>query len=107
MFKIRVIIKATVLSLLHYNPIYLFATAIGTEIFFLYFQWKLLKLRHPRLWLASNILVMVALTGMVEFSSALITVYLASILTIVAIILECIIVKRDYFENKSIGDGRV
>lgn len=94
MFKIRVLIKATVISVLHYNAIYLFALAIGAEIFFMYFQWKLLNYKHPRLWLASNILVLLGLTSMVQFSSALITIYIASLVTIIALILEFILVKR-------------
>ena len=65
MFKIRVMVKAIIISILHYNAIYLFAMAIGTEIFFMYFQWKFMDYKHPRLWLAANILVLLGLTAMV------------------------------------------
>ena len=65
MFKIRVMVKAIIISILHYNAIYLFAMAIGTEIFFIYFQWKFMDYKHPRLWLAANILVLLGLTVMV------------------------------------------
>jgi hypothetical protein len=34
-YKIRVLFKALVLSLLHYNPLYLCSIVAGTEIFFL------------------------------------------------------------------------
>ena len=34
-YKIRVLVKALILSVLHYNPLYLFSLVLGTEVFFM------------------------------------------------------------------------
>lgn len=41
LFKIRVIVKATLLSVLHYNPLYLLALVLGTEAFFIFLKIRL------------------------------------------------------------------
>lgn len=41
LFKVRVLMKAGILSILHYGPLYLCSVVIASEIFFLFLQWKI------------------------------------------------------------------
>lgn len=55
-FKLRILVKSILLSVLHYNALYLFPLVIGFEAFFIYLKLTITKCIHPKLWLISNIL---------------------------------------------------
>jgi hypothetical protein len=61
LFKIRTIVKSVLLSILHYNAIYLFPLVIVCELAYMVIKMKLFKVNTPKLWLVSNILPNLAL----------------------------------------------
>jgi hypothetical protein len=88
LFKLRVLVKVTLLSLLHLSPLYLFSAVLAFEIFFLYLQSRLTPRLHPNIWLTANILPNLALLTLVCFSQSLLSLYLASGLAAAALVCD-------------------
>ena len=84
-FKFRIMAKTVILSLLHYNPLYLCSILAGVEALFLILQYKTAKMSRPKLWLTANILVDLALLLLILLSHSLIVIYVASLLIAVAL----------------------
>ena len=59
------------------------------------------------MWLTANILVDLALTVLVELSSSLLSIYVACALIIAALMIEVIIMKREYYEGREVGDMKI
>ena len=60
-FKIRVIVKSVLLSIMHYNAIYLFPLVMVCEVGFMVIKVKLFRLNEPKLWVVANIMPNLAL----------------------------------------------
>lgn len=43
LFRLRVIVKASLLCVMHFNPLYLFAMVLGAETFFIFLEYKLVS----------------------------------------------------------------
>lgn len=99
-FKVRLMIKVLLLSILHYSALYLCAVVMAAEVFFLLLEWKLVERRFPKLWLAANILPNGALLLLIEFSHSLISIYSASAMLVVAMVVEFVIAYKEYYLNK-------
>lgn len=96
MFKLRIIVKSLILSVLHYNALYLFSLVLGFEAFFILFKMRLSKLKFPKLWLVSNILINLSLLLLVELSHSLASIYVSTLLATVSLLLELIILVKEY-----------
>jgi hypothetical protein len=86
MFKLRVLVKVAVLSVLHFSPLYLFSIVLAFEAFFLFLQYRLIHRLHPNVWLTANILPNLALLVLIYFSQSLFSIYLASGLAIMVLL---------------------
>lgn len=51
---------------------------------------------HPRLWLAAHIMLDTALAILVYFSRSLAALYLASLLVVIALLLDLLVARREY-----------
>ena len=56
LFKMRIIAKGILLSMMHYNPLYLFSIVLAVETFFIFLQTRLSPPSFLKLWVSSNIL---------------------------------------------------
>ena len=103
MFKLRVIVKAGIISILHFNAYNLFALVIGAEIFFIYLEMKVYERVEWKLWMIENILIDVALASLVYLPFSLLALFLASGLVIAVLVLEFVIMWRD-MKSGRVGD---
>lgn len=107
MYKIRILAKTVLLSLLHYNPLYLCSLVLCTEIFFICLQLSTAKLSHPKLWVLSNIILDLALGMLIMLSYSLLSVYVASGLVVVALALEGAVLLREFRHNKVVNELKI
>ncbi len=91
--KLRVLVKATFLSLLYISPIYLLPIAFGVELVFIIFEYNIKKATklHPHVWLINQLIVNIAFVILVLFSESLISIYASFILVVLAVIIDLII----------------
>jgi len=93
LFKIRIISKLTVLSLLYLSPIYLLPVFVGIEGLFIFLEYQInftTKFR-PKLWLISQILVNCALVLMLLFPTFFFSMFFATSLIVAALIVDFLI----------------
>jgi hypothetical protein len=102
-FKIRVLTKALLLSVIHINALHLFTLVLCFECFFLMLQLKLSQKSHPKLWLFSNIASNISLMMLVYFSRSLLSIFLSIVLIVGAILVEIVIMMKGYKLSKTIN----
>lgn len=68
--KIRILVKATFLSLIYISPIYLLPLAMGIEAAFIFFEFQIKKAikLHPHIWAFNQIIVNLSFVFLVFFS---------------------------------------
>jgi hypothetical protein len=89
-WKIRILLKTTILSLSHYSPIYLLSAAVVTDLLLAAVEYRIAiypKL-HSKLWVFANVMVNVALLLLLLLSFAFLVVIIVSVCVAVIIIAE-------------------
>jgi hypothetical protein len=98
-WKIRVLLKATLLSLSHLNPIYLLSSAVIVDFILIAVEYKLTNYpkEHPKCWIYANAMSNIALTLLVFEPIIILSLVFVSVCIISIIVAETIM---HYFEAK-------
>lgn len=101
-FKIRVMIKATLLSLSHFSPIYLLSSAVLIDIILLIIEFKISEYskRYCKFWLFAHISCNLALILLVFLPIIELTMIMVSCMLFLAIVSEAIIHYKETNEKK-------
>lgn len=88
--KIRIFIKATLLSLANISPIYIFFSSILADLILIIIEHNFIKNNrlHPRLWILKNILCNLALAVLSIWTTALASLVITSAIVTVAICID-------------------
>jgi hypothetical protein len=98
-WKIRVLLKATLLSLSHLNPIYLLSSTVIVDLILLVIEYRLTNYPkvHPKCWIYANVMSNIALILLVFDPIIILSLVFVSLCIISIIIAETIM---HYFEAK-------
>ena len=95
-WRIRVFMKATLLSLAHFSPIYLVSTAVLVDLILVAIEYKICiyPKRFARWWIFSNITVNLALLILLYLPSVQISLFTISLFLLLAIIAEAVMHRK-------------
>lgn len=87
-YKLRILIKATMLSLMHFSPVYVAASTLVVDTLFVFAEFCLLKdmKPYPKLWVINNFLPNIALTILIYVPFAAIGMIVSGFLVFVALV---------------------
>jgi hypothetical protein len=99
-WKIRVLLKATLLSLSHFSPICLIAAAVAVDIGLIILEYHLTQYpkQYPRLWIFANVMANFSLALLIFLPIIVLTFVLVSVIVVCVMIAEGII---HYLELRS------
>jgi hypothetical protein len=99
-WKIRVVMKATLLSLSHYSPLYLLASTVAVDLLLAIAEYQITSYpkHYPKCWIFSNVMVNIALVLLVFLPT-----FILSLILVTAIILSVIVMEgiMHYQERKA------
>ena len=97
--RLRIIFKATLLSLAHFSPIYLVSGCVVTDVLlsiveFYFYQ----KTNHkfPKVWLINQFCLNIALTLIIFVPDFIISIVMSSVLIVLSIIVEIVFICKEY-----------
>lgn len=90
MYKIRVFIKASLLSAANISPIYIFCAAVLVDLVLLIIEYHFADINRysPKIWIAKNILCDLSLCVLAFLPSMMLSLIIASFLIVVVILLD-------------------
>lgn len=88
--QMRIVVKATLLSLAHISPIYIFFSSVLVDVILVILEHNFIKNNrlYPRLWIVKNVLCNLALCVLSIWTSALASLIITSILVTAAVFLD-------------------
>lgn len=98
------ITKATLLSFLHFSPIYVFPVVVGIEIVFMSVEFLLRRKEklHPQWWLASNVLANLSLISLAFLPSMLLSLLLSSAFVLSSLAIDLFIHVKEFLRHNAI-----
>ena len=87
-YKMRILIKGTLLAWSNASPIYIFTLAIILDLLLMILDYKLLKREFPKLWLCKHICLNVAVFSLALVPSAFMTLIFCSSVVLFVLILD-------------------
>jgi glucan phosphoethanolaminetransferase (alkaline phosphatase superfamily) len=99
-WKLRVLIKASLLSLSHLSPIYFLASTVVIDLVLIYAEYQLAKYpkEYRKCWIFANVMVNLALVMLVFLPIIILTLVLVSAIITLVILAEAIM---HYYEMKT------
>lgn len=87
---LRLFVKGTLLSIAHYNPIYIFAVALTMDMFLVFIELKVRyqSIINPSMFLISQILVNFSLSIFFYMPDSLIAIYLSAAAIALTVLIE-------------------
>ena len=92
--------KATLLSLSHFSPIYLVSTAVLADLILIAIEYKICKYppRFPRWWIFSNVVVNLSLLLLIYLPIIQLSLLIITLLLVLALVSEAVM---HYKETKT------
>jgi hypothetical protein len=102
--KLRILLKATFLSLLYISPIYFLPIAMGVEVIFIVIEFQIKKATklHPHVWFINQILVNLSFVFLVLLSDSLLSIVLSMAFASAAILIDFFIHIREFRHQEQI-----
>lgn len=99
-YLMRIFIKASLLSMANISPIYIFCSSVLVDIILIAVEYHFAPVNrlYPKVWVAKNILLNLALCILTFLPSILLTLILSSFLAVVALLLDIFTHLREYKE---------
>lgn len=90
MFRIRLIIKASLLAIANLSPIYIFSVSVVLDILLIVVEYNFSRVTrlYPKLWLTKNILCNMALSILGIMPSAMISLIMTSIIITIVLLVD-------------------
>lgn len=87
-WKVRIFMKATILSLAHFNPVFLIAMLLFADVTMIIFEYRWIRSKpkfefltpYPKLWLVNNLLAELALGLIILLPAILLGILIVSII---------------------------
>ena len=101
-FKLRVFVKAILLSSCYNSPLYLFCAAFIADILLMIIEFRLSREQkpHPKLWVFNNVFADLALLLLVFIHSHYVTLIFASLMVLIIVVIEFYVHYKDYQAQK-------
>lgn len=102
-FKLRLFTKASLLSLCHISPIYLFSSTLALDFLCLIVEYRITKEQksHERLWLYNNIMLDICLGLLIYIHSHFVMLIFVGIISLSVLVIEFYVHYQDYHFDKN------
>lgn len=98
MFRIRIILKASLLAIANLSPIYIFSIGVVLDILLIIIEYNFSRVTrlYPKLWLTKNILSNIALSVLGLMPSAMISLIITSIIVVIILLMDFFTHMKEY-----------
>lgn len=100
-YKTRILIKAVVLSVCHFSPLYIFCSSIAVDFILMVIEYRLTSdhKTHPKIWVFNNFLCIIVLAIAVLLHYHFVTLISVSVIVLFIICLELYVHYHQHKEN--------
>lgn len=101
MFRLRIIIKASLLAIANISPIYIFSVSVVLDVVLLVLEYNFSRVirLYPKTWLAKNIMCNLALSVLGLVPSAMISLIIASVIISIVLLMDVFTHIKEYSDS--------